>query len=82
MSTLNYQKDAFFTRHGIPAEINNLNDNFLIDWKAFKISKIKYIKEKLIIDTSKDYFYYWLIIFSIAYIYNLMVNFIIYFNLK
>uniref|UniRef100_A0AC34QSX1 Cyclic nucleotide-binding domain-containing protein n=1 Tax=Panagrolaimus sp. JU765 TaxID=591449 RepID=A0AC34QSX1_9BILA len=41
--------------------------------EEFRKNKLKYIWNKLVIDSNANYFYYWVTIVSLAYVYNLVV---------
>jgi hypothetical protein len=61
-------QNEFLNKFGLGERI--INESDAEEWRK---GKLKYIWNKLVIDTNQNYFYTWLAIISTAYVYNLIV---------
>lgn len=62
-------QNEFLTKFGLGERI--ISESETEEWRK---GRLKYIWNKLVIDTNQNYFYTWLAIISTAYVYNLIVR--------
>lgn len=68
------QQTEFLTKFGLGMPItSNVSEAVVpkIEWEG---KKIDFIRNKLVFDPRADYYYKWLLVVSIAFIYNLIVS--------
>lgn len=63
------EKKTFWQRLGLSNIIPSSEEK-----EEFKRHPLKYLYEKLVVDSNEAYFYYWCAIVSIVYVYNLIVS--------